>query len=255
MYYHISYLGWPNDYLWLNTTSPALMYAEMHKAWSLGADRYWLLNAGDIKPGELGVQLFLDMAWDFDSFTFENVNEHNAYFLASIFGKDYEEEFAYILDRYYHLAFERKPEYMTWDWRWNSLFADTNINDTEFSFENYREAENRMEEYADIAGRADKIMSKLPEELKPAFFELLYYPVKASYFYNMEMLTAQQNRWYAIQGRAMTNRLADIAVAYHDSVRTSQKNSTTLRTANGTVLSQLRDSCQRKSMLRQNISS
>lgn len=75
-----------------------------------------------------------------------------------------------------------------------------------------------MEEYADIAGRADKIMSKLSEELRPAFFELLYYPVKASYFYNMEMLTAQQNRWYAIQGRAMTNRLADIAVAYHDSV-------------------------------------
>ena len=28
VYYHISYLGWPNDYLWLNTTSPALMYAE-----------------------------------------------------------------------------------------------------------------------------------------------------------------------------------------------------------------------------------
>lgn len=218
VYYHISYLGWPNDYLWLNTTSPALMYAEMQKAWSLGADRYWLLNAGDIKPGELGVQLFLDMAWDFDSFTFENVNEHNADFLASIFGKDYEEEFAYILDRYYHLAFERKPEYMTWDWRWNSLFADTKIKDTEFSFANYREAENRMEEYADIAGRTDKIMSKLSEELRPAFFELLYYPVKASYFYNMEMLTAQQNRWYATQGRAMTNLLADRAVAYHDSV-------------------------------------
>ena len=106
VYYHISYLGWPNDYLWLNTASPALMYAEMQKAWSLGADRYWLLNAGDIKPGELGVQLFLDMAWDFDSFTFENVNEHNADFLASIFGKDYEEEFAYILDRFVRLLEE-----------------------------------------------------------------------------------------------------------------------------------------------------
>ena len=43
------------------------------------------------------------------------------------------------------------------------------------------------EEYADIAGRTDKIMSKLSEELRPAFFELLYYPVKASYFYNMEI--------------------------------------------------------------------
>lgn len=218
VYYHISYLGWPNDYLWLNTTSPALIYAELQKAWLLGARKYWLLNAGDIKPGELGIQLFLDMAWDFGKFSFENVCSHNADFLTSIFGDEYTQDIARVLDSYYHLAFLRKPEYMTWDWRWNSLFAKTAIKDTEFSFINYNEAENRMAEYGRITGMVEKIMTGLPEELKPAFFELLYYPVKASCFYNMEMLLAQKNRWYASQSRAATSQLADLAQSYHDSL-------------------------------------
>ena len=35
---------------------------------------------------------------------------------------------------------------------------------------------------------------------------------------NKKMLTAQQNRWYAWQGRAATNLYADKAQAYHDSL-------------------------------------
>ena len=58
VYYHISYLGEPHDYLWLNTTPPALMFEEMRKAYDTGAKRYWLLNVGDIKPGELGMKTF-----------------------------------------------------------------------------------------------------------------------------------------------------------------------------------------------------
>ena len=37
----------------------------MRKAYDTGANRYWLLNVGDIKPGELGMKLFLDMAWGY----------------------------------------------------------------------------------------------------------------------------------------------------------------------------------------------
>ena len=62
VYYHISYLGEPHDYLWLNTTPPALMFEEMRKAYDTGAKRYWLLNVGDIKPGvtELTIAAKLD---------------------------------------------------------------------------------------------------------------------------------------------------------------------------------------------------
>jgi hypothetical protein len=218
VYYHISYLGWPNDYLWLNTTPPAFMFAEMHKAYSLGADKYWLVNVGDIKPGELGMQLFLEMAWDFEQFNFENINDYQVGFLVSVFGDEYRDDLEIILDRYYYHGFTRKPEYMTWDWRWNSLFHLENVKDTEFSFINYKEAETRLKEYDMIARKADSILKILPEDKKASFFELVYYPVKGASLYNHEMLTGQKNRWYAKQGRAMANLLADEVKMYHDSL-------------------------------------
>lgn len=218
VYYHISYLGWPNDYLWLNTTAPALMFAEMHKAYSLGANKYWLVNVGDIKPGEMGMQLFLDMAWDFEKFSFENINQHQVKVLSSIFGEKYKSDIQYIFDRYYFHAFARKPEYMTWDWRWNSLFALEKVKDTEFSFINYKEAETRLNEYNVISNRAESILNELPENLKAAFFQLVYYPVKGASLYNHQMLIGQKNRWYAKQGRAFTNVLANNVKLYHDSL-------------------------------------
>ena len=35
---------------------PVLMYSELKKAFDTGADRYWLLNVGDIKPMELAMK-------------------------------------------------------------------------------------------------------------------------------------------------------------------------------------------------------
>jgi hypothetical protein len=228
VYYHISYLGWPNDYLWINTTPPALMYEELHKAYSLGANKYWLLNVGDIKPGELGMQLFLDMAWNFEKFNFENINQYQIKQLSKIFGQQYEKDIADILDRYYYLGFTRKPEYMTWDFRWNSLFSRDSIKDTDFSFINYNEAESRLNDYNAIATKAQDILQALPHEYQPAFFELVYYPVKGAALYNHEMLIAQKNRWYAKQGRFLTNTLAKDVKLYHDSLSTLTKQYNTI---------------------------
>ncbi len=218
VYYHISYLGWPNDYLWLNSTPPALMYTELQKAYVLGANKYWLLNVGDIKPGEMGMQFFLDMAWDFDAFNFENVTEYQVNKLAAIFGETYKKDIKYIFDRYYYHGFTRKPEYMSWDWKWSSIFSHPNIKDTDFSFINYNEAENRLNEYAEIADKAEAILNKLPEELKASFFEMVYYPVKGASLYNHKMLVAQKNRWYAKQSRAITNALVNDVKLYQDSL-------------------------------------
>ena len=63
-----------------------------------------------------------------------------------------------------------------------------------------------------------QIWNTLPESYKAAFYELVFYPVKGAALMNKKMLTAQQNRWYARQGRTATNYLADRAKAYHDSI-------------------------------------
>lgn len=214
VYYHISYLGEPNDYLWLNTTPPALIYEEMYKAYQNGADRYWLLNVGDIKPGELGMQFFLDLAWDINSVTYNTIPDYNSKFLAAIFGDKYKADFKDIYNSYFHLGFERKPEYMGWDWRWNSIAAKESISDTEFSFQNYHEAQDRINNYSRIETKVKTILKQLPKQYKSSFYQLVYYPVVGAALENKKMLTAQKNRWYAKQGRAATNKLVDDVKAF-----------------------------------------
>lgn len=101
---------------------------------------------------------------------------------------------------------------------WNSSDSRERIVNTDFSFINYNEAENRMAEYDRIANKSERILEELPDKYKAAFYELVFYPVKGATLMNKKMLTAQQNRWYALQGRASTELYANKARSYHDSI-------------------------------------
>ena len=105
VYYHSSYLGRPHDYLWMNTTSPTLMYEELRKAYDSTADRVWLLNAGDIKSCEFAVDFFLAMAYDIDAFDFRRAAGYRAEWMSGLLGREHFDEFREISDAFYHLAF------------------------------------------------------------------------------------------------------------------------------------------------------
>lgn len=201
VYYHTSYLGAPHDYLWLNTTPPVLMYEELKKAYDTGADRYWLLNIGDIKPMELGMDLFFDMAWNFSRYNYDNVNEAQAQFLSGIYGKVYQKEMQDILDSYYRLAWSRKPEFMGWEREWDSKDLEK-IQDTEYSYANHNDAQNRLEDYRRISDAAAAIMKSLPEKERASFFEMLGYPVMASCQMNRKFMMAQLNHELARDAEA-----------------------------------------------------
>lgn len=228
VYYHVSYLGEPHNYLWMSTTPPALIYEEMSKAYRTGVDRVWVVNVGDIKACEYSMNLFLDMAWDIDRFNYQTLNQHTVQWYTRMFGDQYNTDFREIWDKFYHLAFVRKPEFMGWGYEWNSRQSmDERIVDTDLSFSNYNEAERRLTEYEFISRKASSILAGLKNDFKPAFFQLVYYPVNASYYMNQKMLKAHQNRVYAKQGRAKTNALAAEAKLYFDSLQviTDQYNS------------------------------
>ena len=192
VYYHLSYLGGPHDYLWLNTTPPVLMYEELKKAFDTGADRYWLLNVGDIKPMELGITTFMDMAWDIHSFDIDNVNRHQSRMLSQLFGLQYYNDFQLILDKYYQLAWSRKPEFMGWEREWDAP-QYTGLKDTEYSFDNYNEAQCRLADYQYLSDLVSDISESLDSSLRPAFFEMLEYPVKGACQMNRKFLMAQLN--------------------------------------------------------------
>lgn len=218
VYYHLSYLGAPHDYLWINTTPPVLMYEELKKAYDHGADRYWLLNVGDIKPMELGMQTFFDMAWNIHAFDIDNVNTHQAKMLANIFGKD---NFQSILDTYLRLAWSRKPEYMGWEYEWDDK-AHTGLKPTEFSFQNYSEAQQRLADYQRISDEVEQIGEKIKgksEKWAAAFFELVQHPVQGAYQMNRKFLMAQLNQELLAEGHtAEANWAARQMEAAYDSI-------------------------------------
>ena len=205
VYYHLSYLGAPHDYLWLNTTPPVLMYEELRKAFDNGADRYWLLNVGDIKPMELGMQTFFDMAWNIDEdddFTFEDAYSHQAEFLAKTFGLPLS-TFQSVLDDYYRLAWSRKPEFMGWDYEWDDK-EHTGLKSTEYSFKHYDEAQRRLADYQRISDEVEVISERLKMvsgEAATAFFELLQFSVQGACQMNRKFLMAQLNQELATEGR------------------------------------------------------
>ncbi len=220
IYYHISYLGIPHEYLWLNTTPPALIYEEMKKAYDTGADRLWVANVGDIKPGEYGTEYFLDLAWDINMVNYENTNRHLKDWLGNIFGDAYKNELIEIMQSYYRLGFIRKPEYMGWGYIWDMNFMkQKKYYDTEFSFSNYREADRRINEYNKISRQVQDIFEKIDPDLKPSFYQLVYYPVVSAALMNKKLLYAQKNHWYAQQGRKKTSELAGLVKVYYDSLQ------------------------------------
>ncbi|MCM1503326.1 MAG: glycosyl hydrolase 115 family protein, partial [Bacteroidales bacterium] len=221
VYYHSSYLGRPHDYLWMNTTSPTVMYEELRKAYDSTADRFWLLNAGDIKSCEFAVDFFLSMAYDIDSFNYMRAASYRAEWLGEMLGNDHYGDFQAIFDEFYHQAFIRKPEFMGWGYQWaTDKHGNERNTDTDFSFANYREAERRIDSYMKIADQATGLMERLPESHQACFYQAVYYPVKACELLNRMVLDGQKNRWYALQNRAATDQLAETAKACHDSLRT-----------------------------------
>ena len=207
VYYHLSYWGPPNDNLWLCTTPPTLMYGELKKAYDTTADQLWVANVGDIKPAEYHISLFLEMAYDIDRFSYDNIVDHHADFLSQIFGKQYRSEFLDISKSYHKLAYVRKPEYMK------------NRRSDLFSVQHYDEADRRIREYAAMADKAEKILVQLDKDLYPSYFQLLYYNVKGSALFNQMWLESEKANWYAARNFVVANSLREEVVQYAEALQ------------------------------------
>lgn len=207
VYYHISYWGVPNDYLWLDTTPPALIGEEMGKAWATNARRLWVLNVGDIKPGEKGMSYFLDLAYDYDGTSKLGQQGWLKRWASDNFGPEQADAIAGLLGDYYRLNYARKPEHMGWN------DAETAPRPTEFSPVAYGdEAGRRAAEFRDLDKRAEAIAAQLPAEKRDGFYHLVQYPVRGSALMNAKILNADRSFLYAYQGRASANLYADASI-------------------------------------------
>ena len=197
VYYHISYLGRPLSYLWLETTPPALVWEEMSKAYQNGARRFWVLNVGDLKPAEAVTEFFMQTAWDAGRWRRDNLRDFLRHWAAREFGRAAAEEIASVMDEYYRLGFARKPEHLQWH------LPGEPYRPSELAHFDYGdEAQARLDAYDSLMSRAANLYPKLPAGLRAAYYQLVLYPVRCAALANRRVFAAEKAALYAAQGRA-----------------------------------------------------
>jgi len=208
IYYHISYWGRPHDFLWIESVPVSLIWEEMHKAYETNAKKIWIVNVGDIKANEIGMNFFLEMAWNPDQFSPDSLDSWYYRFAETQFGAKYADETGNLLKQYFQLNFSRKPEHMGW----STVYPDTRIQDPTLSLFHYGdEVQQRIEAYDKLEKQVEEIYAKMPRQLKDAFYQLVAYKVIGASNMNKKLLYAYKSREYAKQGRIIANQYADQA--------------------------------------------
>nr|WP_254245227.1 glycosyl hydrolase 115 family protein [Hymenobacter sp. BRD67] len=195
MYCHFDYVGGPRNYKWLNTNPLPRIREQMSLAKDYGADRIWIVNVGDLKPMELPISFFLDLAWNPKAIPADGVAAYTQRWAAQQFGPKYAAEIADILAKYAKYNARRKPElldaatYSLATGEWATVVAD----------------------YTALATRAEAINQKLPAADRDAYFELVLHPVLACANLNDLYYTVALNREAAKNKQPNTNALAEKA--------------------------------------------
>ncbi len=199
IYYHFDYHGGPRSYQWINANPIAKIYDQLSLAKQYGADRIWIVNVGHFKGYELPMQYFMDLGFNSDRWTADNLNEYTREWAAEQFGPANARDIADILEKYTKYNGRRKPEL---------------VDATTYSVVNYQEAERVAADYDEIAKKAEVISAKLPAAQQAAFYELVGFPARAGALLNDMYVAAARNILYAKQGRASAADLAVEARSY-----------------------------------------
>lgn len=195
IYYHSSYYGTPSCYLWLNSMPLAQMSEQLHRAYNTGMRNQWILNVGDIKPGDQSLEFYAKMSWDMD--TYNDATVKAMYLVPQAmrdFGMDKEtaERTAAVMQEYYSIIAAKKPEFYTLGSGANPFSTTSNGDEALLWAARCQKAAKQMTE----------IYESLQPEYQTAFYEQAYYHVLSmrdaaeEYIYYWKALQAVE------QGRA-----------------------------------------------------
>lgn len=200
MYYHFDYHGGPRSYEWVNTTPITKVWEQMSMAYDYGVDKIWVVNVGDLKPMELPISYFLDLAYDFDTWGTTGINKTYEYMeqwvyeqYGAVLDQETMDGITEVLNDYTRMNGNRKPEI---------VFPDT------FSVTNYNEAQRVLQDAIDLETRAKKYLDMMPEAYKDSYYQLVYYPAAASANVVKMNIYSGLNDYYYKQGSTYANGYA-----------------------------------------------
>lgn len=198
MYYHVDYVGGPASYRWLNVSQIERVWEQMQLTYAAGVQSLWILNVGDIKPMELPMSFFLDLAWNPKAIESADLPAYYVQWASQQFGDVHAAEVADLLALYTKYNARRTPE---------MLEAGT------FSVVNYREADRVVAEYKALVERARALDARLAPAQRDAFFQLVRYPIEACSIVTEMYVAAGKNSHYAERGVSAANHYADQVAA------------------------------------------
>lgn len=200
MYYHFDYNGGPRGYMWLNVMQLEKTWEQLSQTYDCGVRDIWIVNVGDLKPMEMQISYYMDLAYDFETYGTNGSVTPGDYYLKFV-----KQQFSYgvsevvqaqmagLLAGYSKLNAICKPEYMR-----------ENI----YSIENFGEAQSMLDFALFLMEGAELVKPEIPKELQDAYEQLVFYPVTASANVVALYIYSAYNRYYAEKKDARTNGFA-----------------------------------------------
>lgn len=193
LYYHLEYVGTPRSYKWINSNSLGKTWHQLQEAHNRGARQIWVFNVGDIKPLEMPLTFAMSLAWDINSIKSDGISNFFLGLSARQFGLHLSQDIAKAWRGYDTLVTLRRHEH---------------IEPTTFSLIHYNEAETICTQWESLMKLAQSIHDRATDEQKPAIFQLVLHPIKASAIFVCLQVNLARNRLYARQRRNSANLVA-----------------------------------------------
>lgn len=196
IYYHNSYWAPPGmSYVFLCSIPLAHTANELRKAYAEGIRKLWVINTGAMKPLEQEIEFFLRLAWEIgkENALTEDVDAYTADWIDRNFSGGIGKETAGLLNDFSQLTNVRKLEMMD-----QNAFSQTAYGD---------EAVVRIHEYERLFAEGNRLYEGLPEEEKPAFFELVLMRIHAAYFTNLAYYYGDRSTLVNRQGKVQAAAL------------------------------------------------
>lgn len=188
MYYHFDYHGGPVSYEWVNTVQLNKVWEQMSMAYEHGVDDIWIVNVGDLKPMEMNISYFLDLAYDYDVWGKDGGNKIDNYMKQWV-----EQQFGDGLNTEQQEAVQTLLKDYTW---LNGSCKPEVISSTTYNTSNYNESQRMLGRIEDMISRAKACQEIVPERLQAAYFQLVYFPVVASANVAKMQICSGLNKYY-----------------------------------------------------------
>jgi hypothetical protein len=162
-------------------------------AYARQADRIWILNVGDLKPLEIPINHFLDLAYDAPQWGYDSTPKWLRFWATREFGPKLANEISSVVDRYGMYAARRKYEL---------------LNPTIYSVINYNEADAVLAQWASLATDAQSIYNRLDADSQVPFYEMVLQPVLGGQVVTQIYIGAAKNIHFVEQKRNSANTVA-----------------------------------------------